>query len=187
VPLAEALRRSLAGEDVEFLKASATGRFSSSNLYKQATYGGGPGWQVLTLFTSDDGIAVLVDRGKIAAALRDRLPPPAALMVTGAIRAHDRGQGFFDPENDSAEGSWYWWDVPAMLGSQSIPAETQVAPFILQALPDAGSPPPPEAEDLAAGIPNNHLNYALTWFALALCLAAIAGLLARREIASRQA
>lgn len=189
ISLAEALRRSQAGEDAEFLKLSATGKFAPASLYKQATFKGGPGWQVLTLFTSDDGIAVLVDRGTIPEALRQVQPQPAEQPATviGVVRRHDRGQGFFDPENDPASATWYWWDLPAMLGSQTIAPEARVAPFVLQALPQAGGAPLPVPENLDAGIPNNHLNYALTWFALALCLAVIAGMLARREISRRQA
>ena len=54
-------------------------------------------------------------------------------------------------------------------------------PFLVQALPTPGQPalPRPVPPDLAA-IPNNHLGYAFTWFALALVLAVMTVLLIRR-------
>lgn len=181
VPLAEALRRNEAGEDIEFLKVTATGNWSGANLYKQATFDGGPGWVMLAPFRSLDGIALLVDRGTIPDALRSEKPAadPAQITVIGVVRKHDNGRGFFDPDNDASAGSWYWWDVPAMLAATQIAPTDKVATFILQQLPVQGAPKFPVAEDLATGIPNNHFQYALTWYALALCLAAIAVLRAR--------
>lgn len=184
IPLADVLARNEAGEDAEFLKAEVSGSFSGSTLYKQATYKGGPGWQVLTPFRSTDGIVVLIDRGVIPADMRQTSPgpPQSVTRLQGVVRMHDRGQGIFDPENDAASATWYWWDVPAMLGSLKIDADLKVAPFILQALPGGEGERFPVAENLDAGIPNNHLQYALTWFALAMCLAAVAGLLGWRQV-----
>ena len=68
-----------------------------------------------------------------------------------------------------------------MLGTLQIAPTDKVAPFVLQQLPEAGAPRYPVSEDLSAGIPNNHLQYAITWFSLAACLAIIAGLLARKN------
>lgn len=182
VTLQDALARSEAGDDIEFLKVSTTGSYFEPSLFKQATLKGGPGWEVITPFKSSDNVVVLIDRGTIPADLRSTPAPAntAAETVEAVIRRHDHAQGFFDPENDAATETWYWWDVPAMLGTLHIAADDKVAPFILQRLPEAGAPPYPVAEDLAAGIPNNHLQYAITWFALAACLLVIAGLRARR-------
>lgn len=184
MPLAQILARAEAGEDIEFLKAEASGSYAGGDLYKQTTFDAGPGWEVLTPFRTSDGIVVLVDRGAIPSDMRGPASqaPAGALTLQGVVRLRNRGQGFFDPENDPDAATWYWWDVPAMLGSLKIEADAKVAPFVLQALPQPGAPRYPVVENLETGIPNNHLQYALTWFALAICLAVVAGLLARRQL-----
>lgn len=182
--LTQAMQRLEAGDDIEFLKIEAEGTYTGEPLYKQATFEGGPGWLALSPFRSKEGVVVLVDRGTVPASMRGdaSLAAGTDARITGVVRMHARGQGFFDPENDPASNNWYWWDVPAMLGTLSISQADEVAPFVLQALPQAGAPRLPVAENLNAVIPNNHLQYALTWFTLALCLAIVAGLLFRREL-----
>jgi surfeit locus 1 family protein len=76
---------------------------------------------------------------------------------------------------------WYWWDVPAMLSSIPISGEMKVAPFVLQALPDADPAKFPRARGPQAQLRNNHLQYAGTWFFLALTLLVIAGLFIRKQ------
>jgi surfeit locus 1 family protein len=182
ISLTEALVREQEGQDTEFTKVAAQGTFDHAReLHKQAVYDGGPGWQVIAPLVSNDGVAVLVDRGVMPGNMKNRAIESGPASISGVIRHHDRGQGFFDPENDVAGNIWYWWDVPAMQAQASFPADAKVASFILQALPDAKGPkfPKPEASD--AGVRNNHLQYAITWFALAAVLLVITALFMRRE------
>lgn len=175
--------------DTEFPKVELTGSFTGPNLYMQATFDGGPGWRVLTPFATPNRMVVLVDRGRIPASLREdaSLNVRGPSKLQGFIRHYNRGQGLFDPDNDPAANSWYWWDVPAMLGSLDVPPDYGAANYIVQALPRQGEAILPKPDDVVSGIPNNHLGYAITWFSLAVCLAAMTALLARREIARRQA
>jgi surfeit locus 1 family protein len=176
ISLADALNHA----DTEFTAVKAKGQFNHAReLRKQATFDGGPGWQIITPFTSDDGISVLVDRGSApqSYAAEAAVGP---IDIMGIIRIHAGQQGIFDPENDEQGNRWYWWDVPAMQAAAQFPADAKPAPFILQLLPGTTQAkyPVPSAPD--AGIRNNHLQYAITWFALACVLAVFAVLLARR-------
>jgi surfeit locus 1 family protein len=178
ISLAEALAQAAS----EFTAVKAKGQFNhATELRKQATFDGGPGWQIITPFTSNDGISVLVDRGTIP----DRFVSDSEFAasradITGIIRFHGAGQGIFDPENDEQGNRWYWWDVPAMQAAAQFPANSKTAPFILQLVPQAGQAGYPVAAAPDTGIRNNHLQYAITWFALAAVLAVFAVLLARR-------
>jgi surfeit locus 1 family protein len=177
VNLAEAVN----GDWTEFMPVKARGRFDHAHeLRKQATFDGGPGWQIITPLTSDDGVSVLVDRGSApqnysAAGIGD-----GPVEITGIVRIHDRGQGIFDPDNDESGNAWYWWDMPAMQAAAQFPPNAKVSPFILQLLPQAGQARYPVAAAPDTGIRNNHLQYAITWFALAAVLAVFAVLLAKR-------
>ena len=125
----------------------------------------------------------LVDRGAIPDNLRAPATRPeiaAPMELIGVVRVHNNARGFFDPENDVEGNVWYWWDIPAMLSSVSIPQEMQVAPFVQQALPGDDPKKFPRAGKPEAQLRNNHLQYAITWFSLAIVLLVISGLFVRK-------
>ena len=83
--------------------------------------------------------------------------------VVGYIRPADK-PGLFSLADDPAAHRFYTLD-PAKIGAALGLART--APFTLVAMGASGTPAP--ATTLPRP-PNDHLNYALTWFALALSL-----------------
>ena len=182
VPLGDVLER----DAREFTKVEISGMFDHAReLQKLATFEGSPGWQVVTPFITVEGLAILVDRGVVPDSLRDPTKRPEGqklIKLAAIVRAHDGEQGFFDPENDTENRVWYWWDVPAMLASASIPPGMKVAPFVLQALPGDDPQAFPRAAKPQAALQNNHLQYAATWFSLALVLVVIAGLFIRKQV-----
>ena len=116
-------------------------------------------------FRLRDGRTVLVDRGWVDAAHRpaDRPDPD---RVVGTVR-FPRPAGRFGIENDPAGGAWFRVD-PRAMGRELGAA---VEPFYVRASgPGEGWPKPFPA---GPGLRNDHLRYALTWFALALAAAAI--------------
>jgi surfeit locus 1 family protein len=185
VTLSEALTRRGKGSDIEFVAVKARGVFDhGSERHKLASFEGSPGWQIITPFKSDDGIVVLVDRGVVPAGLKDAAKRPenrAPMELNAVVRAHGYERGFFDPDNDADGNLWYWWDVPAMLSSVAIAPDMQVAPFILQELPGSDLNRFPRAASPEAQLSNNHLQYAVTWFAFAATLLVIAGLFIRKQ------
>lgn len=186
VSLSEVLARRDKGADIEFIKVKVRGAFDHpSERRKLTTFDGSPGWQIITPFASDEGIVALVDRGVVSDDLRDAGKRPenaSPVELTAVVRAHDNERGFFDPENDVEGNVWYWWDVPAMLSSIAIASEMKVAPFVLQALPGDDARKFPRAGIPQAQLRNNHLQYAITWFALAAVLFVIAGLFIRKQV-----
>ncbi len=186
VSLGEALALRDKDTDVEFVRVKTKGVFDNQfERHKLATFEGSPGWQIVTPFTSDEGIVALVDRGVVSDNLRnaDKRPAEAApVELTAIIRSHNSGSGFFDPENDIDGNVWYWWDVPAMLSSIPVASEKKVAPFVLQALPGEDPTKFPRASSPEAQLRNKHLQYAGTWFFLALTLLVIAGLFIRKQL-----
>jgi len=185
--LSEIEARQAAGEDVEFMRAIATGRFvHDSELFVFTTLDGEMGWKLVAPLETRDGNAVLVDRGFIPYELKDATQRPESrpigpVTVTGAVRPHSSARAPFAPDNDVDANVWHWWALPAMAEAAGL---DQVAPFILQAEPRANDPRWPRASILdPAAIPNRHLGYAFTWFGLAAMLVLVNGLylLRRRE------
>ncbi|MBG1233418.1 SURF1 family protein [Aestuariivirga litoralis] len=166
IPLADALKRYQAGEDVEYLKVSAKGTFDPAHVQlKQTTFKGLAAWEGLAGFHAEDGQDVLVDLG--AAPARDVAVKPV-MEVTGIIRLHNLGRGTFDPTNNPAANEWYWWDVPALQQAAGLKAGTP--PVILQAFENASGFTAAEAK---VELRNNHLGYAITWYGLACALVGV--------------
>jgi surfeit locus 1 family protein len=184
ISLGEALKRREQGDDIEFVAVAARGLFDHAHeRQKLGVFDGAPGWEIITPLASEEGIMVLVDRGIVPENLRDMANRPETTEpseVLGVVRSHNAAQGYFDPENNVEKNEWYWWDVPAMLASVPISADTKVAPFILQSLPAADLKRFPRAAAPEVALSNNHLQYAITWFSLALALLVIAGLFIRK-------
>lgn len=150
----------------------------------QAVTERGAGFWVLTPLRTAQGI-VLVNRGFVPENLRDPSRRAAGqvqgpVTVTGLLRMTEP-RGAFLRSNDPAGNRWYSRDVAAIAGARHL---GPVAPFFIDA--DAALNPGgyPVGGLTVVRFRNNHLVYALTWFALAgLCIAAFRLLLRGREAA----
>ncbi len=179
ITLAAALEKQSKGEDIEYLKVATEGLSEPAHaLAKISSFDGKPSWEIIEPFTSTDGIFVLVDAG---ASSEKPLATASAKTekITGVVRVHHKGRGYFDNDNDEANNTWYWWDLPAMQAAAGAPADAKVAPFILQKLPEGENPTAPFAQKPTVELSNNHLGYAITWFGLAAALLAVTGFFAK--------
>jgi len=102
------------------------------------------------------------------------VPRPGGVSeVTGLLLWPDETDGF-TPEPDLARNVWFARDVPAMAEALGT------SPVLIVAQSDAlGDWPRPDPPD--ANLRNKHLEYALTWFSLAIGCAVITLLLVRAE------
>jgi surfeit locus 1 family protein len=129
----------------------------------------GSGYWVLAPFGSDDGGIVMVNRGFVPASAR---PARAASSeISGLLRMSEPGGGFLR-DNDPLHGRWYSRDTRAIAAARGLP---QVAPYFVDQdaaqevapLPDSAAVAPVGGLTVVS-FNNNHLVYALTWFAMAL-------------------
>jgi len=122
---------------------------------------------------------LLVDRGWVP---QNRAAPIAQpqgdTTIVGFI--HEPAKpGMFSATDDPATRTFYTLDPAAIGASLGLP---RVAPFVLVAM---GPPPPQRWPDPAQHLPqppNNHLNYAITWYSLALSLVVMFAVWARRTL-----
>ena len=147
----------------------------------------GPGFWVLAPFRTDDGFTVLVNRGFVPQDRRDPASRAAGqstgeTSVTGLLRMTEPGGGFLR-SNDPAGDLWYSRDVAAIAAKRGL---GPVAPYFIDAdaTPNPGGLPVGGLTVIA--FPNNHLVYAITWYALAAMLAGAMVWMAREEMRSRQ-
>ena len=122
----------------------------------------GAGYQVISGFVTDDGRRVLLDRGFIVQDDRHKPRPPVDLVVRGNLHWPDE-KGPATPEPNLAENIWFAREVPRMA------AQLGTEPLLVVASQVGGDaqgviPMPVTIQ----GVPNRHLEYAGTWFLLAL-------------------
>ena len=146
-----------------------------------------PGYFILTPLETSGGATVIVNRGFVPQELGDRSRRPDGLVsgevtITGLMRA-PQPRGLCTPADDPRKGIWFTRDPVTIAADLDL---RRVAPFTIDA--DA-SPVPgrwPEGGHTVVSVPNNHLQYALTWFALALALLAVFVTFARGRIKPAQ-
>jgi surfeit locus 1 family protein len=168
----------------EYLHVVVRGRYRNDRetLVQAVTERGGGFW-VLTPLQTVDGYTVLINRGFVPPTHRDPATRAQGQIegdttVTGLVRMSETG-GAYLRANEPAADRWYSRDVAAIAAARGL---SDVAPYFIDA--DANEALPAEAP--AGGLTvirfnNNHLQYALTWFALAVMVAGGAFLVLRQE------
>lgn len=142
---------------------------------------GDPGYQILTPLLREDGTAVLVDRGWVDADHKDTAKRPETLdsgivEVVGMLHPGEH-QKTFTPDNDTVKNLWFWIDMEAIktytgLGLQNL---------YVRRLKQEDDPALPIGGEAKVKHRNDHLQYAITWYSLALMLVVIYGLYRKRE------
>ncbi|MHA1537151.1 MAG: SURF1 family protein [Alphaproteobacteria bacterium] len=143
---------------------------------------GNLGYHIYTPFVAVDGSTILVNRGWVPLArkqtnLRRRGQIVGEIELIGHLRGGGR-KGFFTPDNVPGENFWFYIDIPAMAAHVGI---SRPRAFYLQV---SGQAPPggwPRPVAIWVTQPDNHLQYAFTWAALAVALLVIYLLYHRRR------
>src|SRR5262249_13525086 len=164
--------------DLDYRHGAATGVFlHEREMYLAArTMEGSVGYQIVTPLQQGDGSVVLVNRGWVPETRKD----PARRregQVVGTVTVDGASgapgvQHWLQPDNQPAQNIWFWSDLPAMAAHAGI-APDKLVPVFLEA---GASPNPgglPIGGQTKVNLPNDHLQYAITWYSLAVALAGI--------------
>jgi surfeit locus 1 family protein len=172
----------LDAEAAEFLRVTATAEFendkeglvyTAGSTLREAT--GGPGYWVFTPArpAGGDGGHVMVNRGFVPEgrqnpATRADGEIAGPINFIGVLRWPE-APGLFTPDADTAHNLWFSRDSAAIAAAKGIDA----APFYIEL--ESPEPPGglPRAGRLQPNLPNNHLQYALTWLGLAAVLTGV--------------
>ena len=174
------------GGDVEYRPVTVTGTFANNReRHFFATWHGRTGYYVYTPLALADGRFVFVNRGFVPfenkePEMRKQGQLTGQQTVTGLARMQLDGKpSSIVPDNDVAKNIFYWKDLGTMASTVGIPAE-RLVPFFI----DADDTPNPKGMPIGGvtqfDLPNNHLQYAVTWYGLALALLAVGFAYVRR-------
>ncbi|MBV8777628.1 MAG: SURF1 family protein [Alphaproteobacteria bacterium] len=161
-----------------FRRVVAQGVFAhDKELYLAASSeGGGAGYQVLTPLRMTDGRTIIVNRGFVPQEIKEPAKRAAGqvagdVRVAGLLRLPpDVKPTFFLPDNRPDLNLWFWIDLPAMARAGGV---SDALPFYIDADKTANPGGWPKGGVTRLELPNNHLQYAITWFALGMALTVI--------------
>lgn len=145
----------------------------------------GPGYWVITPLNLSDGTSILINRGFVPTDKRDAATRSdgqvRSAKITGLLRITEP-KGTLIKSNDPANDRWYSRDVAAIADRRNV---ADVAPYFIDAdaTPNPGGLPVGGLTQIA--FPNNHLVYAITWFALAIMAAGLLAFVVRSELRAR--
>ncbi|WP_439123369.1 SURF1 family protein [Marivita sp.] len=122
----------------------------------------GAGYLVISPFVTQDGRRILVDRGFIPVEDRDVDRSSGPKEINGNLHWPD-DRTSSTPENDIAGNTWFARDVAVM--AEELGTEPLLVIARNMSPPDPGVTPLPVD---TSGIPNDHLQYAITWYSLAV-------------------
>ncbi|MGI4764945.1 MAG: SURF1 family protein [Janthinobacterium lividum] len=174
----------------QYLHVAARGTYDNMReTFVQAVTDEGPGFWLLTPFRTVDGFTLLVNRGFVPPERRDPASRAAGeisgpTQVTGLLRLDEPGGAFLRHNNPAAD-RWFSRDLRAIAAKRGLAGP--IAPYFI----DADATPVPGGSPIGGltvvAFPNNHLVYALTWYAMGLGLAGALVWVLREERRSRAA
>jgi surfeit locus 1 family protein len=156
----------------EFLEGEEALVYTAGSAFRPDVHG--PGYWVFAPARLAGGSIVLIDRGFVPAERKDPATraagaPHGVIDLVGVMRWPET-RGLFTPADDPKTNVWYLRDPKVIAEAKKW---TSVAPFYIEQeapVPPGGLPLPGK---LAVNLPDNHMQYAITWFGLALGLAGV--------------
>lgn len=139
----------------------------------------GPGYRLINVLETD-GRRVLVDRGFLPLETPDPALPEGPVTVEGNLHWPDETDSF-TPAPDAKADMWFARDVPAM----AVALDTEPVLIIARRIDPTDAAVRVMPVD-TSGIPNDHLEYAITWFSLAIVWLGMTALLVWRIRQPRQ-
>jgi surfeit locus 1 family protein len=145
-----------------------------------------PGYWVFAPARLAGGSIVVVNRGFVPANRKDPATRPGGapggiIDIVGMMRWPE-SRGLFTPNDEPQKNIWFVRDPKAIADAKKW---ATIAPFYI----DMESPQPagglPRPGKVELRLPNNHLQYAITWFGLALALAGVFLVWATRRLLGR--
>ena len=158
----------------EFMPVVAEGRITGPEAHVLSSVRHkGAGFRIVSAFETE-GRRILLDRGFVPQNLKNAPRPELEVQIIGNFRTVDE-LDLFTPEPDLETNYWFARDVPALAGALG----TEPILIIVRETSESDPAVAPLPVDMA-GIPNDHLGYAFTWFSLAAVWAGMTVFLLRR-------
>ena len=152
-----------------YQRVTAKGKFDYDNqiyLYSLNDRGK-PGYDVVTPFRTNKNENVLINRGWIIKELKDspsiNLKPESEKEIIGLLREIYK-PNIFKPENDIKNNIWFSINLEDLREATG----EQFNEFVIFLEDNQAKTPLPKK--ISIDVPNNHLKYAITWYAISISI-----------------
>jgi surfeit locus 1 family protein len=188
------IERQFAGTgDVDYQPLELRGTFDHTReRHFFATHEGRSGFFVYTPLKLADGRAVFVNRGFVPYDRKEPATRPqgqleGTIAITGLARNPLAAKpSSVLPDNEPEKNIFYWKDREGMARSAGLDPAA-LLPFFIDAGPGPNPGGLPVGGVTIVDLPNNHLQYAVTWYGLAAALAGVLGVWLWRRSAEPRA
>ncbi|PCH66097.1 MAG: cytochrome oxidase biogenesis protein Surf1, facilitates heme A insertion [Rhodobacteraceae bacterium] len=150
----------------KYLAVSVTGTMLPGEIDVLTSYGfSGAGYRIVAPYELSDGRRIMVDRGYVPTSQKQTTRSTGEMPVTGNLHWPIETDGF-TPVPDIDKNIWFAREVADM----ARVLDTDPVLIVARNRTDPGITPVPVN---SSSVPNDHLNYAITWFSLAAIWAAM--------------
>jgi surfeit locus 1 family protein len=198
-PVVDVLEEATGSNDgIDYKPVTVSGQYVPDRVFFEfTTFKGQSGWNIFNLLRLDEQSRyglwefTFINRGFIPYDTKanwvEIAPLPQGVQsITGLLRSPPGEKpGSFMPDNNPLEDIYYWRDLASMTSMAKL-SPNQVSSWYV----DAGIPGQPDPDNqypisgtTIVSFSNNHLQYVVTWYGLALALLGVGGyfLYARRK------
>lgn len=191
VELDELLTSQMPEEDRQYTPVKTRGTFDHSGevFFFTTSNRGRSGWNLHTPMLLENGKYIIINRGFIPYDMRDPKLRKAGQVeglqeISGLLRVPEVEQpNSWFPENLPEKREFYWRDFSAMSALMGRDEGREFIPLFIDADETPNAAEWPRGGTTIIAFSNNHLQYAVTWYGLALALLGVGGyfLYSRRE------
>lgn len=165
----------------EYTRVAFTGTPTGEELHVLVSgTAAGTGYRVISAVQTDQGPTILLDQGLLPLDDKELPPLTTAMQINGTLLWPD-DENSSTPDPDLAKNIWFARNVTAMaavldteplmvIATETTPADTRLTPLPVK----------------TADIKNDHLEYAITWFLLAVVWAIMTLFLILRTIRQKE-
>ena len=163
----------------DYIPVKLTGEYvPTDSVFEFTTFKGASGWNVYSLMAVSQPVAdsiapfAVINRGFIPYnkrdAFEDKLLPMGTTEVIGLLRSPPKEQPGAAFDNEIEKRTFYWRDIEAMASVFGKKTDNVASWYIDLGIPNqkAETSTFPISGTTLINFPNNHLQYALTWFGL---------------------
>ena len=170
----------------EYMKSNIDGNYLSEKLmfFYRSNLNGDSGFNVVIPFKTTEGIIVYVDNGWIPFKNKENLDidfinKSKVYSLSGAL-IFKKDRKYFTPENDYNENIWYLLNTDEMDSVLDLSSSNYILKLIDQNYFEEFL-----IEFNPTNIKNNHLQYAVTWFLMALFISIFYIYLIKQQVKKR--
>ena len=168
--------------DVEYYQVEIFGRFLHDlEQHYYTTRDGKPGWHIFTPLLLENTDILFVNRGFVP--VYNKEPDTRSMgqisnpvMIKGTSRnAPIEKPNRLVPENNFDTNIYYWRSLKDMIKRAGFSQGQKIVPFFVDSSALGSLPGGPQGGTTLLSFPNNHLQYAITWYGLCLSVIGVGG------------